>query len=180
MCCLIFRYAVSVDDPPARQVLWLNKEGEIFVGVKVGYPAPEYLWKKDGVKFDANSSRYSLQPDGTITISSVSAEDDGDYTVRISQLNRRRETTERIKVVVVGKSVLLFFFVFTTRKNVHCNSTGFLFSDKKGSVGSADGYCALLKIERSGFEHWSGTLCCFTGDGVVVGVTVGVKIRGVE
>jgi len=106
---LTFNHAVSVDDPPARQVLWLNKEGEIFVGVKVGYPAPEYLWKKDGVKFDANSSRYSLQPDGTITISSVSAEDEGDYTVRISQLNRRRETTERIKVVVVGKSLLLFF-----------------------------------------------------------------------
>lgn len=106
---LIFNHAVSVDDPPARQVLWLNKEGEIFVGVKVGYPAPEYLWKKDGVKFDANSSRYSLQPDGTITISSVSAEDDGDYTVRISQLNRRRETTEKIKVVVVGKSLVWFF-----------------------------------------------------------------------
>jgi len=83
--------------------LWLNKEGEIFVGVKVGYPSPEYLWKKDGVKFDANSSRYSLRPDGTLTISRVSAEDDGDYTVRISQLNRRRESTERIKVVVVGK-----------------------------------------------------------------------------
>ena len=108
---LIFNHAVSVDDPPARQVLWLNKEGEIFVGVKVGYPAPEYLWKKDGVKFDANASRYSLQPDGTITISSVSAKDDGDYTVRISQLNRRRETTERIKVVVVGENLLLLFLL---------------------------------------------------------------------
>ena len=70
--------------------------------MKVGYPAPEYLWKKDGVKFDANSGRFSLQPDGSIVISSVAAEDDGDYTVRISQLNRRRETTERIKVVVFG------------------------------------------------------------------------------
>lgn len=89
--------------------MWLNKEGKIFVGVKVGYPAPEYLWKKDGVKFDANSSRYSLKPDGSIVISSVSAEDDGDYTVRISQLNRRRETTERIKVVVVGNKHALVF-----------------------------------------------------------------------
>lgn len=116
---LIFNHAVSVDDPPARQVLWLNKEGEVFVGVKVGYPAPEYLWKKDGVKFDANSNRYSLQPDGTITISSVSAEDDGDYTVRISQLNRRRETTERIKVVVVGETLQLLF-CFRTQKIAHC------------------------------------------------------------
>ncbi|XP_022805350.1 hemicentin-1-like [Stylophora pistillata] len=90
----------SVEDPPATQNLWLNQDGEIFVGVKIGYPAPEYLWKKDGVKLDANSGRFRLLPDGTIKISKVSAEDAGDYKVRISQLNRRRETTETIKVKI--------------------------------------------------------------------------------
>lgn len=100
-----------MEDPPATQVLWKNTEAEIFVGVNVGYPAPEYLWKKDGVKFDANSGRYSLQRDGSIRISSVAAEDDGDYTVRISQLNRRRETTEKIKVIVVGNYQVFFFMI---------------------------------------------------------------------
>ena len=98
-----FASTVSVEDPPDVQNLWLNQEGEIFVGVKIGYPAPEYLWQKDGVKLDANSGRFRLLPDGTIKISKVSAEDAGDYKVRISQLNRRRETTETIKVRIFGK-----------------------------------------------------------------------------
>ena len=92
-----------MEDPPDVQNLWLNQEGEIFVGVKIGYPAPEYLWQKNGVKLDANSGRFRLLPDGTIKISKVSADDAGDYKVRISQLNRRRETTETIKVRIFGK-----------------------------------------------------------------------------
>ena len=106
---------VFVEDPPPSQNLWLNQEGEIFVGVKIGYPAPEYLWKKDGVKFDANSGRFSLQPDGTIKISRVAAEDAGEYRVRISQLNRRRETSETIKVKVFGKKYSLFYTSCTKR-----------------------------------------------------------------
>ena len=89
-------------DPPAKQILQAGKEGFINVGVMIGYPAPEYLWRKNGLKFNPNIDRFSLQPDGSIKINKVLPMDDGRYSVRISQLNRRRETTKRIEVVVIG------------------------------------------------------------------------------
>lgn len=97
---------VTLEHLKRKQFIEESKIGMIEVSVK-GYPTPLYTWKKDGLKIDLTTKRFSISPSGSLSIKDVTMLDEGTYELTMRSDETKQVQIEYIQVFVIsGKNSL--------------------------------------------------------------------------
>lgn len=115
----------------SKQFLRLGTTDKIVIEV-YGYPSPVFEWKKDNQVFNPNTGRYRSQSDGTVIITDVQVIDRGNFSLEISQDNKRRSKTLKIEVIVFEPPVMVQVPLPASRyltvgfnTTFHCRASGY-------------------------------------------------------
>ncbi|XP_031568319.1 hemicentin-2-like [Actinia tenebrosa] len=121
----------SSNNVELKQFLRIGTNDKIVIGV-YGYPNPEFEWKKDNQPFNPNTGRYRAQSDGTVLVSNVEVADKGNFSLKISQDNKRRSKELKIEVITFEPPVMIQVPLPASRyltvgfnTTFHCRASGY-------------------------------------------------------